>query len=189
MDEVKNYILDKSKARFSHYGYVKTTIGDICHDCKVSKATVYKLFDSKETMVANLISREITTAHQALQRVIDNELAPSDKFVQFIYTALHMLSNDPFLMVLLDEDAKVFLSFFTKQICFEEDLYTLLVGIIREGKAQGVFHEVDATVVAYVVIGLLRMLPHKQSLWMMGEGKSQEEHIDALTTFLVHALK
>ena len=54
MDEVKNYILDKSKARFSHYGYVKTTIGDICHDCKVSKATVYKLFDSKETMVANL---------------------------------------------------------------------------------------------------------------------------------------
>jgi AcrR family transcriptional regulator len=44
---MRQRIVEVAHARFSHFGYGKTTIADIAEDLGVSSAYVYKFFASK----------------------------------------------------------------------------------------------------------------------------------------------
>jgi AcrR family transcriptional regulator len=58
---MREKILRAAEARFRHYGYDKTTIGDIAKDLKVSTAYVYKFYDSKlalkEAVAVDVLAR------------------------------------------------------------------------------------------------------------------------------------
>lgn len=59
--EARDRILAAAEARFRHYGFAKTTIGDIAGDLGISGAYIYKFYASKlavcEAIVAQLLDR------------------------------------------------------------------------------------------------------------------------------------
>ncbi|GHO42413.1 TetR/AcrR family transcriptional regulator [Ktedonospora formicarum] len=56
-----------------HYGYDKTTMGDIATAANVSKSTVYLYWQSKETLLQALLTREtLDVANDWLRRVQDD---------------------------------------------------------------------------------------------------------------------
>lgn len=66
--EMREKILRAAEERFAHYGYDKTTIGDIAKDLKISTAYVYKFFDSKlainEAVAVDVLARIGTSLHK-----------------------------------------------------------------------------------------------------------------------------
>lgn len=50
-DKVKNTIKKAARELFRRYGYKKTSVNDIAKKAKLAKATIYKYFESKETVL------------------------------------------------------------------------------------------------------------------------------------------
>jgi len=59
MEDVKLSILSAAKIRFSRFGFQKTTINEICRDCRISKRTLYQQFPNKEELFMCLITHEL----------------------------------------------------------------------------------------------------------------------------------
>lgn len=55
MNEKQEEILRVSKKLFSQKGYMSVSMQSIADACKISKASIYKLFDSKEALLLELI--------------------------------------------------------------------------------------------------------------------------------------
>lgn len=52
--EVREQILEAAMERFKQYGYGKTTMAEIATDCDMSAANLYRYFESKNEIAANL---------------------------------------------------------------------------------------------------------------------------------------
>lgn len=55
VDEKQRLIMDIAQGLFDERGLKSTSIGDIVRECKISKATFYKYFSTKENLVYELI--------------------------------------------------------------------------------------------------------------------------------------
>ncbi|MFM1652943.1 TetR/AcrR family transcriptional regulator [Brevibacillus sp. B_LB10_24] len=55
MDEKQHQILSTAKRLFEEQGIQQTSINDIARECKISKATFYKYFKSKETIISDIL--------------------------------------------------------------------------------------------------------------------------------------
>jgi AcrR family transcriptional regulator len=53
-DDVRQQILDAASERFTQYGYNKTTMAEIAKDCGMSAANLYRHFENKLDIGANL---------------------------------------------------------------------------------------------------------------------------------------
>ncbi len=45
-DEVRERIVEAANARFSHYGFNKTTLAEIAGDCSMSTTNLYRYFEA-----------------------------------------------------------------------------------------------------------------------------------------------
>lgn len=52
--EVREQILEAAMERFKQFGYGKTTMAEIAADCNMSAANLYRYFESKNEIAANL---------------------------------------------------------------------------------------------------------------------------------------
>ena len=68
-EETKEQIIKAAEARFSQYGYGKTTMAEIAKDCQMSAANLYRYFESKEDIAVE-IGNHCTHKKQALLREI-----------------------------------------------------------------------------------------------------------------------
>ncbi len=48
--DTRTIILDAAKRRFAHYGYSKTSMGEIAKDCDMSVGNLYRFFRNKEAI-------------------------------------------------------------------------------------------------------------------------------------------
>lgn len=58
-DKVKNTIKKAARELFRRYGYKKTSVNDIAKKAKLAKATIYKYFESKETVLHAILMEYI----------------------------------------------------------------------------------------------------------------------------------
>ncbi|MGD9101586.1 MAG: TetR/AcrR family transcriptional regulator, partial [Anaerolineae bacterium] len=57
MDAKKEQIADAFQKHFNHFGYKKTSVGDIARELKISKKTIYQHFSTKEEIFYYVVSR------------------------------------------------------------------------------------------------------------------------------------
>ncbi|MFC3526142.1 TetR/AcrR family transcriptional regulator [Marinococcus halophilus] len=55
MDEKKIYIQQTAMQLFSNQGFFHTSVQDIAEACRMSKASIYKIFHSKEDILAQIV--------------------------------------------------------------------------------------------------------------------------------------
>jgi AcrR family transcriptional regulator len=142
--EMRDKILRAAEARFHHYGYEKTTIGDIAKDLKVSTAYIYKFFDSKlainEAVALDVLARIGAEIWKAARRD-----GPAGDRLRAVYHAL------------LDESLRMFfdnrklhdmvLTALENDWCavarHKETIGEVVRHLIREGRASGEFETVS----------------------------------------------
>ncbi|MEI4789680.1 TetR/AcrR family transcriptional regulator [Bacillus sp. FJAT-53060] len=102
MNEKQEEILRVSKKLFSQKGYMSVSMQSIADACKVSKASIYKLFDSKEELLLELIKYNQRKMRE-ISHIIHSEtrLSKKEKFTKKIKLELEEFKeNHKFLSML-----------------------------------------------------------------------------------------
>ncbi|MFS0655888.1 TetR family transcriptional regulator [Bacillus sp. 179-C3.3 HS] len=102
MNEKQEDILRVSKTLFSQKGYLSVSMQSIADACKISKASIYKLFDSKEALLLELIKYNQRKMRD-ISHIIHSEttLSKEEKFTKKIKIELEEFKeNHKFLNML-----------------------------------------------------------------------------------------
>lgn len=90
-DERENGILDAAGRVFGRYGISKTTVTDIVREAGVSRATLYKHFETKEDVFRAVLSREVNEILAADRRAVADAVTTHEKLRAAIVTHTDML--------------------------------------------------------------------------------------------------
>ncbi|GAB4523818.1 MAG: hypothetical protein Tsb0010_07870 [Parvularculaceae bacterium] len=87
--EIRAQIVAAARARFSHFGYGKTTMSEIAEDCKMSTGNLYRFFDSKLDIAEAVVNAIRTEQIDRLREIArDAAQAPGDRLRGFLQSKL-----------------------------------------------------------------------------------------------------
>jgi AcrR family transcriptional regulator len=139
----RNEILDAAQQLIYTKGYDQMTIQDILENLQISKGAFYHYFDSKPTLLEELVLRMVDQVQQLLLSIVqDSSLGTLDKFQHFFAMLSQWKSErkDFFLELLrvwyADENALVRHKL---NIARNSLLKPMLITIIQQGIQEGVF--------------------------------------------------
>lgn len=75
-DKIKESIKRASRELFRRYGYNKTSVNEIAKKAKIAKATIYKYFDSKETILHAILMEYV---QQGVDELIHSSKMETDQ--------------------------------------------------------------------------------------------------------------
>ena len=139
-------------------GYNNFTMMDIAKRAGVSSGLIHHYFKDKENMLVTLLREMQQNIRQSLEQSIGPVADPREKLEIFMDQAFGLVENEKeYIYVTFD---------FLTQIKFNERMQRILaklyrgyretiVMILREGKAKGIFNEVDEHYVATMFVSLL----------------------------------
>jgi AcrR family transcriptional regulator len=154
MDDKKDRILEYALKKFTGSGYSSTTMEEIARGCGFGKATIYKYFDSKQTLLMESIV--FFSGHMKLYIdavLADDAIPPAEKLGEFIKPLIGTLSRVSAAMLddMRRNAPKAYSLLDTKR---HELIFENISKIIKNGKKSGAFRDdVDAELVAHIVIG------------------------------------
>lgn len=89
-DAIREQILAAAFERFVRFGYNKTTMAEIAKDCAMSAANIYRFFDNKLDIGAQLASQCLSTLVAQQRDVVANkQQTASQRLRELVFTTLH----------------------------------------------------------------------------------------------------
>jgi AcrR family transcriptional regulator len=134
--EKKERIAECFNKHFNHFGYKKTSVGDVAKELGISKKTVYQFFSTKEKIFYFIVSK----AARSYRNKMEKELADIplstvkiDKLIRMIFTETKkwLKSNDAFEFKYKYDIAK---------LAFQEAFNELLEKYVEQGIASNEFN-------------------------------------------------
>lgn len=78
-------ILTAAEARFTQYGYGKTTMAEIARDCDMTAGNLYRHFENKLEIGAGIAAFYFDEEHRALEKIIDqSDVSAEQKLMEFV---------------------------------------------------------------------------------------------------------
>ena len=158
-EATKANIIQNAMMLFAKNGYDATTADEVAKECDVNKAMIFYYFKNKAGLYSAVMSHALEAIH--------NEVITSDKccvspladLEAFIKTYASYCDAHPYLPALIlrelsDSGAHL------PEMMFESlrKLFTLLSSILKEGEAQGIFHNVTPMIVHFMIVGTINLL-------------------------------
>lgn len=88
--DVRERILATTERLFREVGYQKTTVADIAKTLRMSPANVYRFFDSKRSITAGVVSRQMGDIDQALQVIAGQPQSATERLREMLITIFRM---------------------------------------------------------------------------------------------------
>ncbi len=157
----RKVILKVSKALFSRFGLVKTTVDEIAKLARIGKGTIYHYFKSKEDIFAEVIQKESNTLQEKIQQALNNENTPQGKLCAFVKTRFRHLKELNNYYSALTDDYLQHYSFIeeTRREYLKREIQTVR-DLLDEGVEKGVFKIKDTKLAAESIILLLKGLEY-----------------------------
>lgn len=190
MDDIKTKILDKSKIRFSYFGFKKTTLDEIAQDCCISKKTIYKYFKDKEDLFTSLVINETLKGRKMILDRVKNINDPVEWIEKFFTVSIEYFMEDNFLTKILRDkgvQGSPFLSVDYYNM-IEKDIIGIIADAIKEGKSKGKVRDLDETVIAYACFKLFQALSYARSDSLSNDEDKQEYYINSFLDFIKYGL-
>ncbi len=143
--EIRDRILHAATERIMHYGYAKTTMGEIAADCAMSAGNIYRFFESKADIAEAMARSHYTHRHMEMAQLSRRtDLSPDirlkvmffkrmrDNFVMFAENAKFLE-----LAEVLKKERPIFMN---EQLA-QERVY--IAAVLDEGAQAGLFRDVD----------------------------------------------
>jgi len=184
---VRDKIIEAAKKRFFQFGLRKVTMDEIATDLGISKKTLYKHFDSKEGLAAEVINAfqtEMTRLVDCLTMEISD---PIERFERCVIEISRKRSaiNNIFLSDIKREIPKLW-----KRIeeFREECIMNYLGDILQEGIKQGrIKKEINTKIAAKIYIGAIQTVMQPDAVER--EGYSFEEAFDNISRIFMEGVK
>jgi AcrR family transcriptional regulator len=157
-DVRRSEILDVARRLFYRKGYEQTSVQDIITEIGIAKGTFYHYFCSKQDLLDAMIERMIEQTLQSLEPLVaDDQLSALAKFERFFSDlADWKVENKAFFLDLMNtwyKDENAILRHKVKTTSIEKTM-PLLVQIIEQGVAEGVFTADNPADMAEIVLQL-----------------------------------
>ncbi|MGV2899590.1 TetR/AcrR family transcriptional regulator [Achromobacter sp. AGC78] len=137
---VRDQIVQAANTHFSHYGYDKTTVSDLAREIGISKAYIYKFFDSKQAIGEAICTNVLGQLMAGVEQAIAQAESPTDRFRRFFLGAVELSAE------LFFQDRKLYeiaahssLEKWASSQAYEQRMRAILTDILREGREQGEF--------------------------------------------------
>ena len=162
----KDQILQAAERTFAQKGYQEATISDVAREAKVSDATIYEYFTSKEELLFLIPGATARRGKENLEHVLRFIRSSADKIRAFIYDHLNFYQNHPdyasVSMLILKPNRKFLETEAYKDV---QELSRILLQVIKEGMARGEFRsEIDPYLVRSAILGTIEHQVTRQVL-------------------------
>lgn len=152
MTSLRNTLLDATQASILDVGLRRTTLADVARRAGVSRMTVYRQFDDLHTLVAALLTREIT----ALLAEIETDVAPlptaRERLVEACTRTVERLRDHALFHRLLDLDPELLLPFvFERFGSSQQASRELIAQQLTAGRADGSVRDLDVEAAATTI--------------------------------------
>jgi AcrR family transcriptional regulator len=152
-DTIAETILLAAMRRFEQFGYSKTTMAEIAADCDMSAANIYRYFENKLEIGAQLARRCLAEECGALKEVIESGASACARLEGFLLANLRYTyqrwSEQPRINELVEAIARERTDVVQDHIQFKQELITRL---IEEGNRSGEFASPDPARTAEAVL-------------------------------------
>jgi TetR/AcrR family acrAB operon transcriptional repressor len=146
-------ILDVAAELIIHYGYDKTTVGDIANVAGVSKGTIYLHFEGKDELFEALLLREMWKYSETWLAAVEAD-AKGGTLGGIYKNVLSSLNRSPFMAVMLKQDPWILGNYLHKpnNIFRSMETFSLRAEFIQAMQEAGaVCQDVDPLVVAHII--------------------------------------
>lgn len=188
-DDTRAKILAEAERLFRHYGYTKTTIGDISDACSMSPANIYRFFPSKSALTEAICCRVIGSIEEQLLAVVRTSVPASERLHQLIVTIYqNTLENlldhrkvHEMVVIAMEEQWLTLRTFL-------DHVTAMFAEIIRDGIESGEFAPCDIQRTAKCTHASVVTLCHP-ALVAVKLDEEDRATPDEMATFIINSLK
>lgn len=101
-ESIQESIIEKTSALFASRGYAATSIGDIAQACECSKSRLYHYFDSKEAILAHMLTEHVDKLLEGCHSTLRAHVDPIERFevlVEF-FLGIYAVSGNKHIVLL-----------------------------------------------------------------------------------------
>ena len=185
----KEQILRGAEKVFARKGFQESTISDVAREAKVSEATIYEYFPSKEELLFSIPGETTRRAKESMQFILQFLRGASNKLRAIIYHYLWFYETNPdyaaVAMLILKQNRK-----FLEVAAYEDvrELSRILLHIVKEGIAAGEFRaDINLNLVRAIILGTIEHLVIRRVL--LGGPESLVQLSDSLTDLIIGGIQ
>lgn len=158
-EQLRETILQAAFARFSQYGFGKTTMAEIAGDCQMSAANLYRFFASKQDIGVALAFQCLGEKERRLRAVLARpDMNASERLSAFVLELFdyvyEQFDHQPRVNELVEAMAAERMEVIKAHT---DQIRDLLMLILRQGQETGEFDITDITAAAETVVAATKM--------------------------------
>ena len=138
--DVRRQIVAAATEHFSRHGYAKTTVSELAQAIGVSKAYVYKFFESKQEIGASICANGLSQIEEEVSAALEAHAPPLAKlramFTACLDATLSLFAQDPNLYEIATSAAA---EGWPPVLSYEARMLAHVTDVLAEGRASGDF--------------------------------------------------
>jgi len=183
----KSDILQAAATLFAQFSLKKVTVDEIAKKASVSKATIYKYYDSKEDVFDQVVKTESQQLRDAMVKAVGEASTVVDKLRAYLLTKInkiHELVN--FYRVTREMWNEYWPYVNSARSDFIAQEKELIKGILDEGNQAGELNVAKIDLTAYTIVISLKSMEFSWATETCGV--SLEEYVDFLITLIMNGI-
>jgi TetR/AcrR family transcriptional regulator, cholesterol catabolism regulator len=159
---------------FRDRGYDATSVSDIARALGMTKAGLYHYFDSKEALLFEIMTYGLERVRDEVVLPVKNIRDPEERLRQIIVRHARIATDGHGAVAHLGDELRALPAAARRQVEERSRFYVDLVrGTLMELRAGGRLRDVDPTVAAFSLIGMVLWLPR----WYRQGGRLSQEQV------------
>jgi TetR/AcrR family transcriptional regulator, cholesterol catabolism regulator len=159
---------------FRDRGYDATSVSDVARALGMTKAGLYHYFDSKEALLLEIMTYGLERVRDEVVLPVRGIADPEERLRQIVLRHARIATNGRGAVAHLGDEIRALPPAGRKQIEERMRYYVdLLRNTLAELKADGRLRDVDPTVAAFSLLGMILWLPR----WFRQDGRLSQERV------------
>lgn len=187
--DVRERILTVAERLFREIGYQKTTVADIARELRMSPANVYRFFDSKKSINAEVARRLMGEVEEASRRIASDSGGPAAERLRALLTTVHQMNSNRYVANAKLHDMVAAAMEEDWAVCKQhmECIVGLIATVIADGVKSGEFRPIDVAVAAGCTCAAMVKFFHPQLI--VETANKPGPTLDQMIDFVIAALR
>lgn len=151
---LESEILRAAAETFSDRGYQATTLDDIASAARISRATFYSYFPSKDELLRRMYTEVIATTQETVERIVREKISAPEKLRRIIrFFVSYIGSHKPLIQVFFSELFSLSSTMTHSVSQANRALWGVIERVVEEGIQAGAFIPLHPRRFTYLLLG------------------------------------
>jgi uroporphyrinogen-III synthase len=181
-------IIESASILFSRKSYHEVMMEEVARSASMAKGTIYNYFSSKEELYFSIMKGRMENLNFSLKESISGHQSNIDSLRTFIIQLyMFMLKHQNFFLMYRKESLSADHALCSELINLEKDLKEILSKIIKSGKTECIFKDIDEEFCVDLILGSIYGAVHRGIEKGLNEDQKINER-ENISDFILHGL-